>query len=147
MFGDAISNDNAPTAEVRPDGRRATHCLRFRTCCSRLRRAPRPRQLPPAVACPARRVPGPQGFDPRVTRPAPRPSLAAPHPVRYLSSPHLLLSISCPMTVERLPDLFPNPQRRRDASPLPPLLISAGRMCQGASDRPRASLVVVARHR
>jgi len=70
----------------------------------------------------------------------PQPSLAVP-PSRALPllSPSLVLYLTS--ADNRVPPrLFPNPQRRRDALSLTPLLMAVGRTCRGASGHPRMSL-------
>jgi hypothetical protein len=49
------------------------------------------------------------------------------------------MAISSLLTIECLPGLFLNPQRRRDASLQPPLLMGVGRTCRDASGCPRPS--------
>ena len=109
---------------------------------SRLRRAPRPRQLIPPVVRPARHAPGlpdstPASCSPPVARPARRghPS-GRPHPTRCLCSPHISLSISRPMIAER----FPQPQMPPGCLAAATPLMAAGRTCRGASGRSRLSL-------
>jgi hypothetical protein len=120
---------------VRSDAARYTPPRRFRPRC----KLPSARSATPATLAPSLRSPRTSCVRPTRLARHGHPS-SCPHHVCVLPLlSHLSLSVSRPLTAERLLDLFPNPQGRRDALSRPPLSMTARRTCGDALGRSRLS--------